>query len=402
MRRSIERLNTHVQVPFDWANGLPTIRENHHLLAGEDVPGWVVLVLLSLGSVSIVSALWLLLLPEFHPAIGPTWTVSPQKAKDGISPASAHDVAPTKAVGAVAANSAEESDTRADAERLAANADHHIVELASVSFEPFAAQAEEKRSLLSAKTAGQSASVRAEPCPPVFTVTFERNSIIPAVAGWHHEAAYLLDWLSRHPQTKVRLEGHTDALGSEEYNLLLSYRRAKAVAAALADAGLPPDRLLISAFGEQSRPTGREAASVNSRRVAVLTEGSNECLGPLLRRSTPDLKDHVQAIAAGLRRTRDLALSSNRPTTYVVDPNARQFVTGEGKPSYQLPNAIDVTLYTARSELSLGNKGAIRFFPNGTSTGGRITLKTEKRHWLVDVDWLTGQIRVSDEAAQLP
>ena len=38
--------------------------------------------------------------------------------------------------------------------------------------------------------------------------------------------------------------------------------------------------------------------------------------------------------------------------------------------------------------------GAIRFFPDGSSTGGRVTLMVGERSYAVDVDWLTGRVRV--------
>lgn len=122
----------------------------------------------------------------------------------------------------------------------------------------------------------------------------------------------------------------------------------------------------------------------------------------LLRNPTIELRAHAQAIAAGLRRTRDLAQTHNRATAFVVDVKARQFAMGGGRPPYQLPSSIELVLYTARSELDDQGVGAIRFYPDGSSTGGRITLKTEKRHYLVDVEWLTGRIRILNEATHQP
>lgn len=121
----------------------------------------------------------------------------------------------------------------------------------------------------------------------------------------------------------------------------------------------------------------------------------------LVRSPTAELRAHAQAIAAGLRSTRDVALTYNRPTAFVVDVKARQVAMGQGRPPYQLPKSIDLVLYTARSELRRESIGAIRFFPDGSSTGGRITLKTERRHYLVDVEWLTGRIRILDQTAPL-
>jgi outer membrane protein OmpA-like peptidoglycan-associated protein len=60
--------------------------------------------------------------------------------------------------------------------------------------------------------------------------------------------------LKSHPElTKVRVEGHTDADGSDEANLDLSDRRAKAVRRYLAERGVDEERLDAQGFGE-TRP----------------------------------------------------------------------------------------------------------------------------------------------------
>ena len=60
--------------------------------------------------------------------------------------------------------------------------------------------------------------------------------------------------LKRHPDWKLRVEGHTDSLAADDYNLKLSQRRAAAVKHALAKKfGIDPARLTPEGFGE-SRP----------------------------------------------------------------------------------------------------------------------------------------------------
>jgi len=48
----------------------------------------------------------------------------------------------------------------------------------------------------------------------------------------------------------IRLEGHTDARGTESFNTTLSSARADAVRAALIKGGLPAERVIITASGE--------------------------------------------------------------------------------------------------------------------------------------------------------
>ena len=53
-----------------------------------------------------------------------------------------------------------------------------------------------------------------------------------------------------YPETNILLEGHTDNVGSAEYNLALSQKRANAVGNYLKAQGIPPARLTIKWYGE--------------------------------------------------------------------------------------------------------------------------------------------------------
>lgn len=56
--------------------------------------------------------------------------------------------------------------------------------------------------------------------------------------------------LKQYPQSRVLLEGNTDAYGSDEYNLALGNKRALAVKEALLVRGITKDRIEIVSFGE--------------------------------------------------------------------------------------------------------------------------------------------------------
>jgi outer membrane protein OmpA-like peptidoglycan-associated protein len=71
------------------------------------------------------------------------------------------------------------------------------------------------------------------------------------------------------------IEGHTDTLGSDEYNLELSRRRAETVRAFLVSQGIVPDRLKIIGVGE-ARPlifAGTTKEQAINRRVEFLRLG---------------------------------------------------------------------------------------------------------------------------------
>ena len=47
-------------------------------------------------------------------------------------------------------------------------------------------------------------------------------------------------------------------------------------------------------------------------------------------------------------------------------------------------------------------EGAILFFPDGGSTGGRVTLSAGTAAWSADVAWLTGETRLLRDEVRAP
>lgn len=56
--------------------------------------------------------------------------------------------------------------------------------------------------------------------------------------------------LEQHPEVEVRIEGHTDSVGTRAHNQRLSERRAQAVLDRLVELGVDPDRLTSKGYGE--------------------------------------------------------------------------------------------------------------------------------------------------------
>jgi len=85
----------------------------------------------------------------------------------------------------------------------------------------------------------------------------------------------LAGYLDANPQVQVRIDGHTDSVGSDAANQLLSERRAESVRAALREMGLDRDRFLVEGHGETNpvasndNPSGRQL----NRRVEVTLVG---------------------------------------------------------------------------------------------------------------------------------
>ncbi len=72
------------------------------------------------------------------------------------------------------------------------------------------------------------------------------------------------------PRELFLVEGHTDAVGRELYNLTLSDRRAETIARILTDRyGVPPENLIVEGYGEQYLKIDTQEAERANRRVTL-------------------------------------------------------------------------------------------------------------------------------------
>lgn len=86
--------------------------------------------------------------------------------------------------------------------------------------------------------------------------------------------------LSQYDSGSIRIIGHTDSRGSEEYNQALSEKRAQAVADYLVGKGVSPERLTVEGMGE-SQPVADNATAegrAENRRVEIEFETIKETL----------------------------------------------------------------------------------------------------------------------------
>ncbi len=110
------------------------------------------------------------------------------------------------------------------------------------------------------------------PSPDTHNILFDTNKseLRPESVAYLNGLA---EFLKAHPNYDVVLEGHTDNSASNEYNLALAERRAKAVQAYLGQRGVSISRTMVVSYGE-SRPIApnqsRDGKQEN-RRVSVTT-----------------------------------------------------------------------------------------------------------------------------------
>ena len=109
--------------------------------------------------------------------------------------------------------------------------------------------------------------------------------------------------------------------------------------------------------------------------------------GPL-RSPVLDLRACARGMAAGMRMARADAIAADRDRTFSVDGTARDYGP-QGGPRHALPAGIEVD----------GRTAPILFHPDGSASGGAVTLADGDRRVSVRVDWLTGRVAVVSPAS---
>ncbi|QPH55297.1 OmpA family protein [Pontivivens ytuae] len=107
--------------------------------------------------------------------------------------------------------------------------------------------------------------------PTTVNFDFNRSTLGP-------EARAILDqqanWLRNHPEARLRVEGHTDLVGGENFNLSLGLRRAESAVAYLVSRGVDRSRLdAVSTFGETMPVVATEQRERLNRRTVTRVAG---------------------------------------------------------------------------------------------------------------------------------
>ncbi len=105
------------------------------------------------------------------------------------------------------------------------------------------------------------------------------------------------------------------------------------------------------------------------------------------------LRSAAKEIAAQLRYTRAQAIATGKPQRFTIDPQAHAWTAPKDR-SGEVPEQLGIVFTGARETQPARGVGAIVFFADGASTGGRIQLTLKNAAWNVDVKWLTGEVRL--------
>lgn len=113
-------------------------------------------------------------------------------------------------------------------------------------------------------------------CFHPLSIPFDRNSARPASNDMRKLLGPLQRFLSRHGDAVVLIEGHADATGTEDHNVLLSYTRGKAIANLLRKEGIPAQQMTIRAAGP-GEAVGDARAVARDRNAVLRIAGVEDC-----------------------------------------------------------------------------------------------------------------------------
>jgi len=100
----------------------------------------------------------------------------------------------------------------------------------------------------------------------------------------------------------------------------------------------------------------------------------------------------ARELEAALRKTRSVAMAQGRPQALIIDTARGTFQ--QGASIGQLPGGVHVLLTTTTADRLDVHTGRIRFFPDGTSSGGGIGVSAGNDRNQVVVDWLSGRVSI--------
>lgn len=107
--------------------------------------------------------------------------------------------------------------------------------------------------------------------------------------------------------------------------------------------------------------------------------------GPVLRKTAKE-------VAASLRHARSIAVLQQKEMVWSMNVSNKQFWVGGKGEKRDLHPTIAAKINTARSEVVSSEQGNIRFYPDGSSTGGSVELTARQQTFKVNVEWISGRI----------
>lgn len=128
--------------------------------------------------------------------------------------------------------------------------------------------------------------------------------------------------------------------------------------------------------------------------AALLTATGASAISRSIDRARTD--SSVRELVIALKTVRQAARKTGIESLLTLDVGTHRYrIAHDRERVLAAPDGATLTLLTAESERVADSVGAIRFFPDGSSTGGTITLTHRGRAQRIEIDWLTGHVRAA-------
>jgi len=122
-------------------------------------------------------------------------------------------------------------------------------------------------------------------------------------------------------------------------------------------------------------------------------------ISPRVQSALPgfELRTAARELAAAFRETRAEAVRRGEPTVLTLEIDSGRYRVPGAETAARLPAGLKVdALVAARDVAADKSRARYRFYPDGTATGGQVTLARGDAAYRVDIDWMTGRVRILD------
>ena len=109
------------------------------------------------------------------------------------------------------------------------------------------------------------------------------------------------------------------------------------------------------------------------------------------------LKALTRDLASALRYGRGQALISHDEIIIAINLAENSYKISNREKVYHFSDEVEVTLLIAQDEFKDEDTGQLRFYADGSSSGGRITLEWGNLVNVIDVNWLSGKVEINKD-----
>lgn len=107
----------------------------------------------------------------------------------------------------------------------------------------------------------------------------------------------------------------------------------------------------------------------------------------------PTLRKNAREVAASLRQTRTLAIMQQKQMVWRMNIETQKFwIDGAKRPPKNVHPQVQAKVLTSANEAQKPGEAGIRFFPDGSSVGGKVELSHKQQIYHINVEWISGRV----------